>query len=115
VTTREEWTVGQRVVIAGHRGTRYVGTVTKVGRKYITVEHGSGGTTQFHFDGRNTAGYANPHCYTIRQLAEIERRAAAEAALRAWGVTLGGYGAERKLTLAQIEALVAALPEVPDA
>lgn len=115
------WEVGQEVTIIEvdrrREGVQWAAMVTKVGRKYVTVERLTGwpATAQYNIDSgyEHSAGGFMPRTriVTPRILAAEQRRAGAIEAMKALGWKHDGWG-KPTMPTETIEAMVAAAHEV---
>lgn len=110
-------TEGQEMRVFDRNGHRYgwpedgrVGRVTKIGRKYFTVEHANPGSRhmdsdQFRLeDGKSNDPYAHRTAKTLEQVARDRRAQAARETLERHAVELGP---RCTLTVEQLEAMAA--------
>ncbi len=81
------FTLGESVVVrdnVGRTPREYPGTVTKIGRKYVTVTRGTG-SFELRFDGEtgsyDKSDYSN--YYHLLSLSDVANRAAREMATKA--------------------------------
>lgn len=110
------WTEGQKVIIRNHRGTEEPGVVTKVGRKYVTVERDDDSRwknpRQYHkYSGREKSDYSSSSRILTPEMALTEkRRADALAQLKELGWEPVRYNSSRTPVEA-MEAMVQTLKE----